>query len=81
MLGQDAARVVALTRGRQGALVAWAGGSEELAPRRVVRGESTGAGDAFFAGMLAALRAGAAPGEACRRGLETAARHLTGVMR
>ena len=75
------ATVVALTRGRQGALVAWAGGSEELAPRRVVRGESTGAGDAFFAGMLAALRAGAAPGEACRRGLETAARHLTGVMR
>lgn len=73
------ASVVALTRGREGAAVAWRGGSHELAPPEVSSKEPTGAGDAFFAGMLAALREGAEPSEACRRGLNTAARHLMGV--
>jgi ribokinase len=75
------ASVVALTRGRAGALVAWPGGSDELAPDDVSTQEPTGAGDAFFAGMLAALRAGADPAVACRRGLDTAAQHLLGVAR
>jgi ribokinase len=75
------AAVVALTRGREGALVAWPGGTETLAPHQIAHAEPTGAGDAFFAGMLAALRAGAEPAEACRRGLDVATRHLTGVMR
>lgn len=75
------AGVVAVTRGRAGALVAWADGKAELAPEQVVDGEPTGAGDAFFAGMLAALREGSEPAEACRRGLATATRHLSGVMR
>jgi ribokinase len=73
------ASVVALTRGRAGALVAWPGGSDELVPDDVSSREPTGAGDAFFAGMLAALRAGAEPDVACRRGLDTAAQHLMGV--
>jgi ribokinase len=73
------ASVVALTRGREGAVVAWHSGSDELAPAEVSSQEPTGAGDAFFAGMLAALRLGAEPSEACRRGLDTAARHLMGV--
>jgi len=75
------AGVVAVTRGRAGALVAWADGKAELAAEQVVDGEPTGAGDAFFAGMLAALREGSEPAEACRRGLATATRHLSGVMR
>lgn len=73
------ASVVALTSGRAGALVAWPGGSDELVPDDVSSREPTGAGDAFFAGMLAALRAGAEPAVACRRGLDTAAQHLMGV--
>jgi sugar/nucleoside kinase (ribokinase family) len=70
------AAVVALTRGARGAVVAWAGGEEELLPPQVSGREPTGAGDALFAGMLAALQDGAEPPEACRRGLDTAARHL-----
>jgi ribokinase len=78
LLAQGAS-VVAVTRGRIGALVAWPGGGAEVAPVEVSSNESTGAGDAFFAGMLAALRAGADPGLACRRGMDTASRHLMGV--
>jgi sugar/nucleoside kinase (ribokinase family) len=73
------ASVVAVTRGRAGALVAWPTGTEDVAADHVSSHEPTGAGDAFFAGMLAALRAGAEPRLACRRGLDTAARHLMGV--
>lgn len=73
------ASVVAVTRGRRGAVVAWRGGSEEVEAEDVGEREATGAGDAFFAGMLAALRADAEPGEACRRGLSAAAEHLSGV--
>jgi sugar/nucleoside kinase (ribokinase family) len=75
------AGLVAVTRGRAGALVAWADGTAELAPEQVGNGEPTGAGDAFFAGVLAALREGNEPVEACRRGLATATRHLSGAMR
>lgn len=73
------ASVVAVTRGRRGAVVAWPGGSEEVEAEDVGEREATGAGDAFFAGMLAALRAQADPSEACRRGLGAAAEHLSGV--
>jgi sugar/nucleoside kinase (ribokinase family) len=78
LLAQGAS-VVAVTRGREGALVAWPGGAAEVAPEDVSSNEATGAGDAFFAGILAALRAGADPGLACRRGMDTATRHLMGV--
>jgi sugar/nucleoside kinase (ribokinase family) len=73
------ASVVAITRGRRGALVAWQDGSDEVEVDEIGGREPTGAGDAFFAGILAALRAGAQPADACRRGLDTATRHLTGV--
>jgi ribokinase len=70
------ASVVALTRGRRGALVVWDGGREELQPETLAARGTTGAGDAFFAGMLAGLRAGLAPPEAAARGLASAADHL-----
>jgi ribokinase len=73
------ASVVAVTRGRRGALIGWGTGNEEIAGDEVVVREPTGAGDAFFAGMLAALREGAEPPEAARRGLQTAGQHLRGV--
>ena len=73
------ASVVAVTRGRRGASIAWRGGSEDLSGAEIVAREPTGAGDAFFAGMLAALREGNSPPEAARRGLTTASRHLSGV--
>ncbi|GAB4957884.1 hypothetical protein MAHJHV54_47320 [Mycobacterium avium subsp. hominissuis] len=50
-----------------GDLLTWRGGSElfEFADVEVV--DPTGAGDAFVAGLVAALREGAAPREAGRR--------------
>jgi ribokinase len=74
------AATVAITRGRAGATVAWDGGHEELQGEALPAREPTGAGDAFFAGLLAALRDGADPAAAGRRGLGTAAQHLMGVM-
>jgi ribokinase len=73
------ASVVAITRGRRGALIGWQDGIEELDAEEIAVREPTGAGDAFFAGMLAALRDGAEPSDAARRGLETAGQHLSGV--
>jgi ribokinase len=73
------AAVVAITRGRRGALIGWRDGSEELPPEEIAVREPTGAGDAFFAGMLAALREGIEPPQAARSGLETAGQHLSGV--
>jgi ribokinase len=73
------ASVVALTRGRRGALIGWRTGSEEIAGEEIEVHEPTGAGDAFFAGLLAALREGAEPPEAARSGLKTAGQHLSGV--
>jgi sugar/nucleoside kinase (ribokinase family) len=73
------ASVVAITRGRRGALIGWGNGAEELAGEEVAVREPTGAGDAFFAGMLAALLEKSEPPDAARRGLETAGQHLSGV--
>jgi ribokinase len=58
--------LVAIAVPEVGDLVAWRGSSEvfEFADVEVV--DPTGAGDAFVAGMIAALRAGAAPREAGR---------------
>ncbi len=70
------ASLVALTRGREGALLAWANGRAELAQEAIPVSDATGAGDAFFGGLLAALVEGAAPADAGRRGLETASHHL-----
>jgi ribokinase len=65
---------VVVTLGEEGAL--WTDGTElmrmEAEPARVV--DSTGAGDAFAAGLLAARTRGAGPGEALRAGCALAAR-------
>jgi ribokinase len=78
-LVERGASVVALTRGRRGALTGWQAGIEEIAGDEIEVREPTGAGDAFFAGLLAALRDGAEPPEAARRGLHAAGQHLSGV--
>lgn len=59
--------LVAIAVPEVGDLVAWEGGTElfEFADVDVV--DPTGAGDAFVAGLIAALRDGAAPAEAGRR--------------
>ncbi|WP_459953813.1 PfkB family carbohydrate kinase, partial [Mycobacterium avium] len=59
--------LVALAVPDVGDLLTWRGGSElfEFADVEVV--DPTGAGDAFVAGLVAALREGAAPREAGRR--------------
>jgi sugar/nucleoside kinase (ribokinase family) len=67
---------VALTRGREGALLAWSDERVEMAQEALPVSDATGAGDAFFAGLLAGLVDGAAPAEAGRVGMETASRHL-----
>jgi sugar/nucleoside kinase (ribokinase family) len=73
------ASVVALTHGREGAVISWAGGEIEVAQEAVPVADATGAGDAFFAGLLAALADGASPDEAGRRGLDTASHQLQGA--
>jgi sugar/nucleoside kinase (ribokinase family) len=70
------AGLVALTRGREGALLAWSDERVVLPQEALPVSDATGAGDAFFAGLLAGLVDGAAPAEAGRLGMETASRHL-----
>ena len=72
------AEVVALTRGREGASVIWAEGSDDLPAEPVDVQDPTGAGDAFMAGMLAGLRRGDPPPEAAALGMELAGRFLRG---
>ena len=61
------ATLVCLTRGSEGALVAWDGGHADVAAEPLESvADATGAGDAFWAGFLAAWLRGLAP-EACAR--------------
>jgi ribokinase len=73
------AGVVALTHGREGAEIKWPHGHIELAQEAVPVTDTTGAGDAFFSGLVAALADGAGPEAAGRRALETASHHLGGA--
>lgn len=68
---------VAVTLGRGGAL--WASGTDlvHVPAVAVPAADTTGAGDAFGAGLLAAWLAGADGPEAVRRGIETAAAAVT----
>jgi sugar/nucleoside kinase (ribokinase family) len=76
-LTEAGARLVCLTRGAEGALVVWEGGHAEVpaAPARVA--DATGAGDAFWAGFLAAWLDGQAPRDCARAGGRLAALKLT----
>ncbi|MFD8411929.1 carbohydrate kinase family protein [Streptomyces sp. NPDC059650] len=70
--------LVAVTRGAAGALVAQGGRvTAEVAAEPVRAVDSTGAGDAFTGGFLAARLAGADPAEAARAGCRSAARAVT----
>ncbi len=61
------ASLVCLTRGAEGALVVWDGGRAEVPAEPLASvADATGAGDAFWAGFLAAWLGGAVP-EACAR--------------
>jgi ribokinase len=74
------AREVVVTLGPEGAL--WTDGARvvrEPAPAGVAVVDTTGAGDAFAAGWLAARRAGAAPPEALRAGCAAGARAVAQV--
>ncbi|WSI28745.1 PfkB family carbohydrate kinase [Streptomyces sp. NBC_01343] len=70
--------LVVVTRGVAGALVAEGGRvTAEVSAESAEAVDSTGAGDAFTGGFLAARLAGAAPAEAARAGCRAAARAVT----
>lgn len=73
------AREVVVTLGAEGAL--WCDGAEvvHVPAFPVVHADSTGAGDAFAAGLLAARAAGAGPADALRAGCALAARAVARV--
>ena len=73
------ASLVCLTRGADGALVAWDGGRAEVPAEPVTAADVTGAGDAFWAGFLAAWLAGHAPPDCGRAGARMAALKLARV--
>ena len=74
------AALVCLTRGAEGALVASAEGSAEVAATPVPHvADATGAGDAFWAGFLAAWLRGEGQEAAARAGSRLAARKLAHV--
>ncbi len=73
------ASVVCLTRGADGALVVWDGGSAEVPAQPVDAVDATGAGDAFWSGFLAAWLAGQAPPDCARAGSRMAALKLARV--
>jgi 2-dehydro-3-deoxygluconokinase len=71
------AREIALTLGRQGCIVAAKEGEAALPAPEVKVKDTTGAGDAFTGGYLAARLSGAAPAAAARAALEIASRVVT----
>lgn len=75
---EHGAGCVVLTRGRAGYLVAASGLSAECAVEPVEAVEPTGAGDAFFAGLLAGVVHGDDPTSAAKRGAAAAREYLLG---
>ena len=78
-LRQQGAALVCLTRGADGALVVWDGGDAEVPAQPVEPVDATGAGDAFWAGFLAAWLGGQAPPDCARAGARMAALKLARV--
>jgi len=72
---------VAVTCGADGCLIAWPGGGAPVAlpALKVDVVDTTGCGDAFTAGMLAGLLAGAGPVDAARLGTACGALAATGL--
>jgi sugar/nucleoside kinase (ribokinase family) len=74
------APLVCVTRGPQGTRISWAGGAQAAdvpAADVTIRGEATGAGDAFWAGFLMAHLTGQAPVDCATAGSRMAARKLS----
>ncbi|HMP57513.1 MAG TPA: 1-phosphofructokinase family hexose kinase [Novosphingobium sp.] len=69
LVARGAARLVAVSRGAQGALLAWPGGVLDLPAIRVEAKSAVGAGDSFVAGMVHALAAGWREADAFRLGV------------
>lgn len=76
ILVERGARCVVLTRGADGYSVATADGIVERTVEAMAEADPTGAGDAFFAGVLAGLVRGQGPVEAAAMGAQTAADFL-----
>jgi ribokinase len=77
-LVERGAGCVVLTRGADGYLVVTADGTVERAVEPIASADPTGAGDAFFAGILAWLARGATPPDAAAEGARAAADYLRG---
>ena len=74
------APLVCVTRGPRGARISWEGGKHTADVPAVpvtIRGEATGAGDAFWAGFLMAYLTGQAPLHCATAGSRMAARKLS----
>ena len=77
MLGDLGPRVVAVTAGEEGTVVAHGGGTEFVPARQVEVLYDVGAGDVFHAGLLAGLISGTDPVAATRFGSDAAALWIT----
>jgi sugar/nucleoside kinase (ribokinase family) len=77
-LVERGAKCVVLTRGADGYSVATAEGAVERPVEAIKSEDPTGAGDAFFAGVLAGLVRGQHPTAAAATGAQTAAEFLVG---
>ncbi len=75
-LVEQGARCVALTRGPDGYTVATRGGAVEVTVEPIAVDDPSGAGDAFFAGILAGLISGEEPMDAAANGARLARAHL-----
>lgn len=69
LVARGAARIVAVSRGSEGALLAWPGGVLDLPAIPVVAQSTVGAGDSFVAGMVHALASGRSEPDAFRLGI------------
>jgi len=68
IVARGEAQLVAVTMGRDGAILADGSGAVRLPPIPVAASSAVGAGDSFLAGMVHALAQGRTPGEALRFG-------------
>jgi len=75
-LAETFGTTIAVTAAAEPVRVAWPGGQAQVPVWDVTAADPTGAGDAFFAGCLAACLVGADPVAAAREGAATALRFL-----